>query len=261
MFEYISPYYELKIGAWQIRKAVRIDVLSARVLPVDLAEIEFDTLGQRVRVAAGDPVEISLGYREKGLWLAFRGAVADVSVKRTTTVWAQDRMAVLRSSQVTQAFVDVSAHEVVQFVLSQAGITDVRLGKDLSPQRHYFVLSGQSIIDAIKLVNRTWGLHWDFYFEPEGTFVWEPWEESLRRQQAITTFELGKNIIDLTPKQEDHGLLETILLPFLRHSNLIQISDPRYWEQTVQARVEQVHHRFQDGKARTIIEWALCKTA
>lgn len=260
MFEYISPFYEVTVGSWHVRKAVRLDVFSARTSPVDLAEIEFDTLGEAVAIQKADPVEIKLGYREKGLWLVFRGSVHDVSAKRTTTIWAKDRMEGLRGVHITQAFVDVSAAEVIRFVADKVGIADMRLGSDQTPKKHHFILNGQNVVDAVKLVNRTWGLDWDFYFEPEGTFVWESWGES-RRQQELITFELGKNILDLTPKSEGHGELNTILLPFIRHSNLIQIEDGRFWQETVKARVERLHHSIADGKARTRLEWELSMNA
>jgi hypothetical protein len=259
MFEYIAPAYQLNIGDLEIKKVTSLDVYSSRVNPIDYAEIALDVVEfNSSAVSTGQTVEIWLGYREKGLWKAFTGTVTDVSSMRTLTVKCKDAMESLRAKTITKTFVDCRPQDIVKYLLSMAGITDFTVCKATQARKHTFVSAAKTGVELIKLVNRSWDLDWDFYFEPEGSFYWGPWAESdrCRDGEEVVALEYGSNILDLRPSTDDTGILTTIMLPFLRHSELIKINDERFWGRDVIARIERIHHHY-STKGRTEIEWTI----
>lgn len=259
MFEYISPTAELVIGDQRLIRLQAAEVISSRMHPIDTAEIRLDIADYPADLATvGQAVQLWLGYRDKGLWPVFSGEIVDLSVKRVAVISARDAMERLRQIRITKTFLNSQPQEIIKFVLNRAGLTDAVLSGQTLPQKHTFVLAGANGIEAVKLVNRSWDLvDWRFYTDPGDRFYWGPWQESDRyRQDEIVTFEYGKNILDLIPSDARTGSLLTILLPFLRHSEVIQIVDQRFWGRTVTARIERINHIF-GPKARTKIEWRL----
>ncbi len=259
MIEYLTPYAEVVIGDYRVQKVSDMQVVTGRSNPVDRARLQLPIEGlDAAAIRKGATVEIAQGYREKGLWPLFAGNIVDLAWGPRVTVLCKDRMNKLREP-VVKSFVDATPKEVVLWCLQQAGVTNYVLSDSETTRRHYYVLRGQSIIESIALVNRTWGLDWDFYCEPDGTFVWGPWEESPRgRAGEVVVFEYGQNIIELIPfTEEQHGILTTIALPYLRHGHLIRIRDTRYWGSEVTARVERILHRYAEKKARVTIEWTV----
>jgi hypothetical protein len=258
MIEYIAPAFEIIIGDLEVKKIESFQVRSSRTNPIDCAEINIDALDLSGTIAKGQPVQIWQGYREKGLWPVFSGSVADTQSKRLFTVYCKDAMEQLRHQTITRSFVDTQPRDVIQYVLGVCGVSNYKLSARTLPRKHTFILAGKNGIEAIKLVNRSWGLDdWRFYFEPTGEFWWGPWEESERYQQGeIVTLEYGRNLLDLTPSDYATGTLKTIALPFVRHSELIKIVDDRFWGEEVTARVERIKHHF-GAEARTYIEWTI----
>lgn len=257
--EFIAPCHRVKIGDFDVKKLVSLEVISSRINPCDLAKISLDCMDINPEdFHKDDQVKIALGYQEKGYWDVFNGFILDVSKKRDIDIYCKDWM-VLLGKRITKTFKNATPQEIIAFGLQSAGISQYILSSRYLNQRHLFVATSITVIDLIKLVNRTWNLEdWAFYFEPEGSFYWGPWEDSDRYWRGlITTFEYGKNIINLVPSNEETGTLETILLPFLRHSTLIKITDTRFWRRTVTARIERLRFRMEKSKARTYIEWRI----
>lgn len=257
--EFTAPIYNIEIGEYNINKLVSMDVISSRINPCSLVRIYIDCLNSDYQnFQKGDPVNISLGYKEYGLWNVFNGFVIDVSRQRVIEIFTKDSMYLLEKP-ITITFRNVTPQEIISYCLQQAGINQFILSSDTLPKKHCFICKNMLIIDIIKMINRSWNLtDWAFYFEPEGTFYWGPWQESARYQQGtITVFEYGKNIVKLIPSDQELGVLETLLVPFVRHSTIIEINDPKYWRRDVTARVDRIRHRIEQNKARTFIEWRI----
>ncbi|MGE5606889.1 MAG: hypothetical protein ACM3YE_14530 [Bacteroidota bacterium] len=257
--EFIAPYHRVNIGDFTVKRLDSLEIVSSRINPCDLARISLDCLEVNPEdFHKDDPVNVSLGYQEIGTWKVFDGFVQDPSKKRIIDLFCKDRMVRL-GAKITKTFVNATPQEIISFGLRAAGIDQFILSSRYLNQRHLFVAKDITVIDLIKLVNRTWNLDdWAFYFEPEGTFYWGPWEESERyKRGALTVFEYGKNIINLDPSDEETGTLETILLPFLRHSTLIKIQDSRFWRRSVIARIERIRFRIEKTKTRSFIEWRI----
>lgn len=261
--EYISPICQVEIGDYQLSRVTNLEIVSSRLNPFDVATIDIDCFGVTTSdFQVGNEVIVGTGYRENGVWNTFVGTVVDASKKRVVRVFAKDRMLSLTKQRITKTFVDATPQEILGYGLRLADVGRYQLSSRHLPKRHLFVANNITVVDLIKLVNRTWGLDdWSFYFEPDGLFYWGPWEESDRyKQDEVLVFEFGKNIFDLVPSDEETGTLTTILLPELRHSMRIRIKDNRFWQQTFEARIERIIYRFEQFKARTYIEWRIKKS-
>ncbi len=261
MYAYIAPYAAATIGPWVSNKLSGVSIFSSRINAIDVAEITLPDEGLGIdAITKGMPVAIALGYREVGMWPTFAGRVDDVSWGRIVTIYCKDRMEDLRKDvKITKSFVDATPQEIVKYGLTQAGIADFALGTTPLPRRHHFVSRSLNVIQLVKQVNRTWGLDWSFYFEPDGRFCWQPWEESDRYNggQPMATLEYGQNILDLVPSDEQTGTLTTFSLPFIKHSNLIILRDRRFWESEVLVRAERIHYNHGEKATEMKIEWRI----
>ena len=260
MFEYLIPHCEITIGGFAVQRYADLQIVTGRSNPVDRARLALPAEGLDPAAVQRDAeVTIKAGYREKGLWDVFVGKVVDVAWSQQVVVLCKDRMDAWREKRHTKAFVDTKPREVVAYCLWQAGVAQMKLSDSVQTKRHYFVLRGQNLVEAVSLVNRTWGLNWRFYAEPSGEFVWGPWEESDRYAEGeVVRFERGVNVLELTPfTGEQQGVLKTIFLPYLRHSQLARVVDNEFWGRDELVRVERVFHHLADKKARTTVQWTL----
>ncbi|GAB6100443.1 hypothetical protein JCM16358_23220 [Halanaerocella petrolearia] len=248
MIEYIAPYFHITVGSKEIKKIKSFEHISSRITPVDLAEIELTSKEDSLQV--GQEIIIKQGYRTKGLWQLFKGNINNLTNDNRTKLFCKDNMAALKEVKITKSFVDCTPQDILRYSLNQAGV-DYTLSSKVFRKKHHFVVRNRDVITLVKLINETWGLDFDFYFDDE-TFFWGSWQESPRYStEEIVKFEYGKNIIELTPNRDGSGLLKTIAVPFLKHSNVIKITHPSF---EGLAKIDRIRNHYQD-KGRCYIEW------
>lgn len=255
--EFMAPAAEVVIGPWLARKVHKLQVVSSRVNPVDVARVEIPIEGVALdAIAKGMPVSISLGYREYGTWLVFSGQIEDVSWGTKVVLFAKDGMEKLRQTKIVQTFVDTGPREIMSFCLGKAGVP-FELSGQTQPLRHYFVVPGLNVLQVAKLVNQTWGLDWEFYREPEGTVVHKPLTETERYQggSPVAYLEYGKSLFDLETSDYQTGRLRTFLLPMIRHSNVVNLKDRRFWATTANTLVDRMIVDYGQDGAGMVIEW------
>lgn len=249
MIEYIAPYYIIEIGSKAISKIHSLEVVSSRINPVDLAEIEIPFV--KHYFAPGQEIIISQGYKGKGLWQIFKGTIKNISNKSTVKFYCKDYMDKLKQVKINKSFVDCTPQEVLKYSLNKAAVKFTLTTQNFR-KKHQFIVTNKDIISLVKLINQSWEVDFNFYFDDE-TFYWGPWEESPRYSESeVVKFTYGKNIIDLDPGT---GILKSISLPFIKHSNVIKIIDRRYWDKEVLAKVDRIKTTFRDNKGRCQIEW------
>jgi hypothetical protein len=257
--EFIAPAWEIYLGNYQLKKVSSIDVYSKRDRIMDMADIVLDPLGlDRSIFTEGMKGNIRLGYIEKGLSSVFEGQISMVSWQAETKFTLKGQAERLRTTPILQTFIDVTPQDIVKFGLNAAGVTNFKLSSVDLPRRHHFVSPNKNVIDLISLVSAGWGISWPAFFDPEpnGRFYFCPWDETGRDKNEILILEYGKNIFSLDPGRDGRGKLTTILLPMLRHSNLLKISDRRYWQKDITVRIESLHWHL-SNKGRTEIEWII----
>lgn len=256
--EFMAPAAEIVIGPWLTRKIHKVQVVSSRVNPVDIATIEIPIEGVELdAIAKGMEVEIRLGYREYGLWPVFSGMVDDVSWGTKVELWTKDGMEKLRQTKIVQTFVNTGPREVMRFCLEQAGVKQYEISSQVLPLKHYFVVPGLNVLQVQKLVNQTWNLNWEFYREPEGIVVHRPLMETerYRNGQPVAHLEYGKNLFDLETSDYQTGRLRTFLLPMLRHGHVIELTDRRFWATSAKVIIERLVMDYGETGAGMVIEW------
>jgi hypothetical protein len=248
MIEYIAPYFEIEIGSFKLNKVIELSHTSSRINPVDLAELKIPLTDQQL--SNGQEIIIKQGYKTKGLWQLFRGNIYNIAHKKRTVLFCKDKMAELKEVKITKSFVDCVPQDILKYSLAKAGV-DYTLSSKVFRKRHHFIVRNKDIITIVKLINETWGVDFDFYFD-DTIFFWGAWEESPRySKEEIIKFEYGKNIIDITPNEDGSGLLKTISVPFLKHSNVIKIIHPSF---EGLAKVDRIKTDYKN-KGRCYIEW------
>ncbi len=260
--EYITPIWDIEIGSLAVKKLYRFDVYSSRYNPADRAEVELDKKGFPFgSITKGNRIQICQGYLRHGLWKIFAGKVKDViPEKKTVLILAEDLMTVLKSTRISRSFVSPLPQDIIKYGLNAAGIEKYTLSPQVFQSKLGFVARTDTVTACLKRINTTWQLDeqdWSFYCTPEEEFFWGTWEESDRYLvNDLPVLEFGKNILSHRISENgDHGELQTIALPYLRHSHQIKIIDPRYWAQPQICRIKKAHYHQSSEKARMNLEW------
>ncbi len=257
---FTAPTAQVLVGPWLARKVHEVRVVTSRKNPIDIATVKIPLEGMEVdTITKGMPIEVRLGYREYGVWPVFSGVIDDATWKTTVDITARDGMEVLRGTPITQSFVNTQPREVMRFCLEKAGVADYELSEQELPLRHYFVVPGINILQVQKTLNKTWGLDWEFYREPEGKVVYKPLAETerYRNGQPVALLEYGKNLFDLVPSDYQTGRARTFLLPMLRHGHVVQLRDRRFWETDTPVVIERILEYFGADGAGMVIEWRI----
>lgn len=130
-------------------------------------------------------------------------------------------MLLLEETTINNTFLDTTPQEVLAYVLAQAGITKSKLSGQGYPTRKLLPVRQQTGIQAINTINAAWDIKVPFFFSG-GTFYWDEKPE----QTKIYTFERGVNILTLN-RTGGVWELETVSVPFVKHSHKINVIHPR----------------------------------
>lgn len=248
--DYFAPFNEIIIGEYHLRNAlVKLDAWSSRKAEADYIDFELlPGLDKEIILSKDVLVELALGYAA-GSWTIFNGYVT--VTPKSVAARAKDEMIKLFRTTVTETFLDVTPQEIISFGLRKAGIQNFILSANNLPKKPRFTVPGKNVVEMIKMVNTTWGVNYDRYFNTAKTFYWQPLEIN---QATVYEFQYGQNIIDLTYK-DGTGKLKTVLAPFVDHSQEISLIHPdvpkgRYVADTL--------HHYMDGRVlRTEIYFSL----
>ena len=257
--EWALPDARVTVGDWDVRRFEQLKVVSAAGDLTDRCWLSIDnTVGGAEAFAIGQELLVEAGYRDTGYGQVFHGVLTNVRRERVCRLVAADVGLLLERHRVRRAFLDVTAADVVKACLEDAGIESYAVTGG-GPKRHHFVAANQTVAQILLAVNRSWGLRYVAYAEPDGTVYWGPWESSPRAtaQTGRFVFERGVNIVNLRPGESGSGELETVWMPQLRHSQLLGIRDPEFVRGTLSARAERVVHLLTSREARTTVRWRL----
>lgn len=213
------PESRLNIGRYTLSRGVKIDAYSAKDTYYDWAKVRIlKELEALITINKLDAAELQLGY-DGDLQRVFQGYVykpgSDSSEERELIL--KDDMLRLESTKITETFLDVTPDEIVRYCLLQAGITEYKLFENTYPKRKVIPIVQKSIIQVLEEVKRLWNIKDLFYFA-RGVFYFG----QKHVQEKVYTFEYGNNIISLG-KENGLWVLETAQVPFIRHSDIINL--------------------------------------
>lgn len=221
--ELFYPDIRAAVGPYEFNRGIEIEIYSEQTSYFDWAKIRFTPeFQERLSISLRDPGSIQLGYGDI-LTAAFEGYVSQPynDGGYRDEIVLKDKMLLLESTFITNTFLDVTPQEIISYCLAQAGITEARLSEAIYQPQKVIAVSQKNVICVIKEIEAAWGIRNQFFFSG-GIFYWGKKPE----QERLYHFEYGINIIKLD-KPLGAWELETVSVPFIRHSHKIMVSHPK----------------------------------
>lgn len=220
--ELYCPQIKVQAGGYSFNQGVEIEVCSARSSHSDWAKIRFTEQFQpEIALNRKDPAAVFLGYGGV-LTQVFTGYIAKPfgSGDRACEISMKDNTLLLEETVINDTFLSTTPQELISFFLTKAGITEMKLSPKNYPRRKTISIRRQNAVRAIETVNNAWGIQFPFFFS-DGVFYWGEMPD----QDKVYTFEYGVNILRL---ERRGGLwdLETVSVPFVKHSHKINVIHP-----------------------------------
>lgn len=221
--ELFSPEIRVVIGGYTFSRGIELELNSCEDTYYDWAKVRFvSPFEQKVSLSRMDPASVLLGY--KGSFEKVFAGYATCDFTSGTTgneVILKDGMMLLESVQVNNTFMAVTPQEVVSHVANQAGISSLVMDETPYQPVACLPIVQRNGVQTIQDLDTCWRTATKFYFQG-GALHWGKADE----QAKIYHFEYMKNIISL---QRDGGYweLQTVSVPFVRHSQMIRITHPK----------------------------------
>lgn len=244
MQELIYPKAEINIGSYVLTNGFMLDVFSSKDSYFDWAKITLsDQLANKVSVDAADEVSIKLGY-PNNMHSVFGGNVSKSHDKEIT---CKDKMLQLQRTKITSTFLNVYPFELIKYGLNAAKIERYVLTNKDYPKKDKIVVANKNVIELIEQIHQTWNISEKFFFTPEEIFYWGAQEPESGK---VYKFAYGQNIISIE-KEGAYWHMTTVLVPFIRHSQIIDIEHPKV---TGEFEIQKInYHTTTEGFFRTEI--------
>lgn len=211
------PEIKVVVGKYTFTKGIELTMQSASDTYYDWASVKLMPAFSDLEINKGEKGEIYLGYDGK-LERVFKGYVLK---NNQGVLKLKDDMLLLEKLKLSHTFIDASPREIIEYCLAQAGINAYCLFKERYPKKKIVPITLKNGIQILEEVKRLWGIKDLFYFA-SGIFYFGKQPD----QEQVYQFEYGKNIIALVP--ENSGwVLETVSVPFIRHSDVIYLNHPK----------------------------------
>jgi len=248
------------IGTLLFQRAPRVWIESQRHRILSRAEIILpDPLGEVYQaVAMGDPVTLSIGYREDNpaLWQGTVDYRLSGRTRHQISIGAVGTEKPLTETIISQAFENETPEAIIKWAVEQAGMTPGRIDAPGVPFP-WFVASSIPVWQVARqcaaTCERAFDIdmsRWALWLDANGAVNWGDFDSD----EDCVTIATGDGLIQHTPAENAAGLhkVEAFLLPGLRHSNpMILIDANRNIEETFRAL--RVRHEITYDKARTYV--------
>lgn len=249
------PCAELNIAGSTIvkRQFAALDIWLSRKDPSDVCEFALNGGLPDLGLEKDVPLDIIISYNQEQKWTVFSGYVVE---PRGTRFLCKDEGVKLFRTEIIQTFLDATPQDIIRFGLRKAGINDMDIDPTDYPLKRQFIASGENVSELVRRVNATWDIQNDWYFSGK-KFCWN---NKLRTDKPVYTYEYGENIIDLefTTDRDPYGQrksggtsgagkLLTVVSPFIEHSQEIEI----LWPEVKSTRfvVEKVRHFLNENRS------------
>ena len=221
--ELYYPQIAAQVGAYSFSSGIEIEISSAKSSYFDWAKIRFTgPFREKIALPRRTTASIALGYGGV-LEPVFSGYVDKPAGSGTNAdeLCLKDETLLLEDTVIHDTFLSTTPQELIAFLLAKAGITRMKLSPKSYPVRKTLPIRQQNAVQAIHTVNAAWGIKPHFFFSG-GVFFWDETPE----QKKIYTFQYGVNILALN---RVNGLweLETVSVPFVKHSHKINLIHPK----------------------------------
>ncbi len=221
--ELYYPQAAVQAGSYTFDQGIEVEVYSTKLSYFDWAKIRFtESYQPKISLAKKESAAILLGYN--GVFdTVFTGYVATPYNGGASMheILLKDEMLIMENTIINDTFLDTTPQEMIAFILSQAGFSKMKLSSVLYPTRRILPIRKQNAVQAMNTVNAAWGIKVPFFFSG-GIFYWDEKPE----QKNVYTFEYGINILGLN-RIGGMWELETVSVPFVKHSHKIRVIHPQ----------------------------------
>jgi hypothetical protein len=221
--ELFYPEISVNVGNYGFQKGIEIEAYSSKDSYFDWAKIKFtQQFNEKITLGKKDKGLIELGY--DGVFdEVFEGYVVNPMSEGSYSneIVLKDDMILLEETYITNTFLDATPQEILIFCLNKAGITDIKISSKVFQKKKVVPVFKKNVISVIEEIHNLWKVKEQFYFSG-GVFYWGEKPE----QKKIYEFEYGVNIISL---ERSGGVweLETVSMPFIKHSQKIILRHPK----------------------------------
>lgn len=221
--ELFYPEISVNIGSYNFEKGIEIEAYSSKDSYFDWAKVRFtQQFNDKITLNKKDKAVIELGY--DGVFdEVFEGyVVSPISEgSYSNEVILKDDMILLEETYITNTFLEATPQEILNFCLSKAGITKLKLSSKTFQKKKVIPIFKKNVISVIEEIHSIWKIKEEFFFS-EGVFYWGEKPD----QKKVYEFEYAVNIISL---ERPGGIweLETVSTPFIKHSQKIVVRHPK----------------------------------
>lgn len=214
----VTPEFRITLNGKRIIKGVQAEFFSSKESHTDWCKIAFgNQLKSLVEYEDMDRVVVELGYG-----FDFDILIDGYARKVTDDYWKEmlvkDDMIFLERCSIMGTFIQSAPQDIIQYILTRAGIKNYTLSEEKYSQKSRFSLAKCNGIEAIQSINTSWGINHSFYVR-EHKFYWGGKKE----QSYMYLLEEDKNILSME-KTGSLWEIETVGLPWIHHSQFIKVS-------------------------------------
>ncbi len=221
--ELYYPQIAVRAGPYCFNQGIEIEIHSAKSSYFSWAKIRFtENYHPKLILNRDTPATIQLGYHGI-LEDVFTGYIAAPYNQGSSIneIMMKDEMMKLENTMINDTFLDTTPQEMLAFILAKAGFTQMKLSTKVYPIRRMLPIKQQNAVQAIHTIHAAWGIRVPFFFSG-GIFYWDEKPE----QKKIYTFTYGVNILSLN-RTGGIWKLETVSMPFIKHSHKIHLIHPQ----------------------------------
>lgn len=218
----ISPEIVVSLGNYILEEGLSIECISSKENHSDWCKIILDDeLEGYINICDLDPAIVEFGY-DDDFDTVIEGFVRKGADDYWKEIMIKDDMLRIERLKIKATFLGCTPQDVVKYVLSAAGVEKYVLSEESYGVRESFVIDSKKGIDALTAINSYWGISADYFFF-RGIFYWGCKPE----QEDIYVLNEDDNILDL----DIQGTLwcaETIGIPWIHHSEMIEVESEKY---------------------------------
>lgn len=215
----VTPEFRVTVGNYELTDGIRVECVSAKNSRCDWGTVKLlPELEELVSIKDSDTARIELGYDGD------YDTLLDGYVRKNDSGFLiRDDMVKLEKIWIKAAFLDASPQDIIRYVLTQAGIYDYELTAYDYGKKAVVSMEQKNGLETIAEVNAVWGISLPCFFK-DNKFYWG----SKEAQSEMYVLEEGSTILTLNK----YGTLweaETIAIPWIHHSQLIEVRHSRFY--------------------------------
>ncbi len=222
--ELFYPTIEARLGSYCFTSGIALEIYSDQKSAYDWAKVKFTKEFQdSVSLNRMDEAELKLGYSNI-LQTVFSGYVTKSynHASGADEILLKDEMLKLGETYITNTFLDTVPQEIASYALKQAGITSMKLVSDQYLAKSRVPIVKKSVPELLKHLQDLWNMGELTACIRNKVFYWGV----IPPQKRTYQFVYGENIISLG-RERGYWELETVSMPDVRHSDMIQVSHPK----------------------------------